>query len=149
VIAGPDEGGHRAEVEPLFAPVAADVRWLGPVDAETTWALLACSRALVQCSDSESFGMSVAEALTSAVPVVVTKRSGWAEVEKTGCGFSVAHEPVAIADGLLRILDRPTDAALMGARGQAWARQAFAWESIGRAMRDAYEDVIVRSRQVA
>src|SRR5437660_1269512 len=68
VIAGPDEGGHRARVEPLFAPVAAETRWLGEVDAETTWALLTSSRALVQCSDSESFGMSVAEALTAAVP---------------------------------------------------------------------------------
>ena len=94
--------------------------------------------------------MSVAEALMSAVPVVVTTRSGWVDVEKTGCGFSVAHDPVAIADGLLRILDRPTDAALMGMRGQAWARQTFAWNSIARAMRDAYEDVLVRSpRQVA
>ena len=150
VIAGPDEGGHRAEVEPLFASFASDVRWLGAVGAETTGALLACSRALVLCSDSESFGMSVAEALMSAVPVVVTTRSGWVDVEKTGCGFSVAHDPVAIADGLLRILDRPTDAALMGMRGQAWARQTFAWDSIGRAMRDAYENVLVRSpRQVA
>jgi glycosyltransferase involved in cell wall biosynthesis len=139
VIAGPDEGGHRAHVEPLFAPVAADTRWLGAVDAETTWALLTSSRALVLCSDSESFGMSVAEALTAAVPVVVTRRSGWTEIENNGCGFSVAHEPVAIADGLLRILDHPAHAAAMGARGQAWARRMFAWDSIGRAMRDAYE----------
>jgi glycosyltransferase involved in cell wall biosynthesis len=147
VIAGPDEGGHRARVEPLFAPVAAETRWLGEVDAETTWALLTGSRALVQCSDSESFGMSVAEALTAAVPVVVTRRSGWAEVEQTGCGFSVAHEPVAIADGLLRILDEPAQAAAMGVRGQAWARRMFAWDSIGRAMRDAYEAALVRSRR--
>jgi len=147
VIAGPDEGGHRARVEPLFAPVAAETRWLGEVDAETTWALLTSSRALVQCSDSESFGMSVAEALTAAVPVVVTRRSGWAEVEHTGCGFSVAHEPVAIADGLLRILDEPAQAAAMGVRGQAWARRMFAWDSIGRAMRDAYEAALVRSRR--
>jgi glycosyltransferase involved in cell wall biosynthesis len=150
VIAGPDEGGHRALIEPLFAPVAAETRWLGGVDAETTWALLTSSRALVQCSDSESFGMSVAEALTAAVPVVVTKRSGWAEIEKTGCGFSVAHEPVAIADGLLRILDQPAQAAVMGARGQEWARGLFAWDSIGRAMRDAYEAALVRApRRVA
>jgi glycosyltransferase involved in cell wall biosynthesis len=150
VIAGPDEGGHRAQVEPLFAPVAADTRWLGAVDGETTWALLTSSRALVQCSDSESFGMSVAEALTASVPVVVTKRSGWADVEQVGCGLSVAHEPVAIADGLLRILDQPAEAAEMGARGQAWARRIFGWDSIGRAMREAYETAVVRSpRQVA
>jgi glycosyltransferase involved in cell wall biosynthesis len=150
VIAGPDEGGHRAQVEPLFAQVAGGTRWLGAVDAETTWALLTSSRALVQCSDSESFGMSVAEALTAAVPVVVTKRSGWADVEKIGCGFSVAHEPVAIADGLLRILDHPAEAAAMGARGQAWAGRMFAWDSIGRSMREAYEAALVRSpRRVA
>jgi glycosyltransferase involved in cell wall biosynthesis len=147
VIAGPDEGGHRAQIEPLFAPVAADTRWLGALDAETTWALLTSSRVLVQCSDSESFGMSVAEALTSAVPVVVTRRSGWAEVESTGCGFSVAHEPVAIADALLRVLDHPAEAAAMGARGQAWAHRMFAWDSIGRAMRDAYEAALARSRR--
>ncbi len=147
VIAGPDEGGHRAQIEALFAPVAADTRWLGAVDAETTWALLSASRALVQCSDSESFGMSVAEALTAGVPVVVTKRSGWTEVEANGGGFSVAHEPVAIADGLLRILERSGDASAMGARGQAWARRMFAWDSIGRAMRDAYEAALVRSRR--
>jgi len=147
VIAGPDEGGHRAQLEPLFGPIAADTRWLGAVDAATTWALLTSSRVLVQCSDSESFGMSVAEALTSAVPVVVTRRSGWAEVESTGCGFSVAHEPVAIADALLRILDHPAEAAAMGARGQAWANHMFAWDSIGRAMRDAYEAALVRSRR--
>jgi glycosyltransferase involved in cell wall biosynthesis len=147
VIAGPDEDGYRARIEALFAPVAADTRWLGAVNAETTWALLAVSRALVQCSDSESFGMSVAEALSAAVPVVVTRRSGWTDVEDHGCGFSVAHEPVAIADSLLRILDDPSQAATMGARGQAWARQTFAWDSIGRAMRDAYESALIRSRR--
>jgi glycosyltransferase involved in cell wall biosynthesis len=120
------------------------------VDAEATWALLNSSRALVQCSDSESFGMSVAEALTAAVPVVVTKRSGWTDVEENRCGYSVAHEPVAIADGLLRLLDQPAEASAMGVRGQTWARRTFAWDSIGRAMRDAYETALVRSpRRVA
>jgi glycosyltransferase involved in cell wall biosynthesis len=84
------------------------------------------------------------------VPVVVTRRSGWAEVECAGCGFSVAHEPVAVADALLRILDHPAEGAAMGARGQAWAHRMFAWDSIGRSMREAYEAALVRSpRQVA
>jgi len=147
VIAGPDEGSYRAQIEALFAPVAADTRWLGAVDPETAWALLNSSRVLVQCSDSESFGMAVAEALTSAVPVVVTKRSGWTDVENTGCGFSVTQEPVAIADGLLRILDHPAQAAAMGARGQAWAHRMFAWDAIGHAMRDAYQAALTRSPQ--
>jgi glycosyltransferase involved in cell wall biosynthesis len=142
VIAGPDEGGHRQQVEPLFADVADATRWLGAIDAETTAALLAASRVLAQCSDSESFGMSVAEALVAGVPVVVTRRSGWAEVEAVGCGLSVAHEPVAIADGILRILEPDADGAAMGARGRDWARQRFAWDAVGRAMREAYAGAI-------
>jgi glycosyltransferase involved in cell wall biosynthesis len=147
VIAGPDEGGYRARIEALFAPIADATRWLGAVDAETTSALFAASQAVVQCSDSESFGLSIAEALTAGVPVVVTKRSGWTDVDTNGCGFSVAHEPVAIADGLLRLLDNRADAAAMGARGRAWARRVFAWDAIGRAMRDAYEAALARSRR--
>ena len=149
VIAGPDEGGYRQRVEALFAPVAEATRWLGPVDDDAIAALLASTDVLVQCSDSESFGMSVAEALTAGVPVVVTKRSGWAELEVIGCGFSVAHEPVSIADGILRVLEH-ADRAVLGTRAREWARKTFAWDAVGKAMRDAYAQVIARTtRQVA
>ncbi len=149
VIAGPDEGGYRQHVEAMFAPVAPVTRWIGPVDDEAAAALLASSDVLVQCSDSESFGMSVAEALSAGVPVVVTRRSGWAEVDAIGCGFSVAHEPVSIADGILRVLDH-ADRASLGARARAWAQKNFAWDAIGTAMRDAYAQVIARAaRRVA
>jgi glycosyltransferase involved in cell wall biosynthesis len=149
VIAGPDESGYRQLVEAMFAPVAAQTRWLGPVDDDAIAALLASSDTLVQCSDSESFGMSVAEALSASVPVVVTRRSGWAEVDALGCGFSVAHEPVSIADGILRVLDHP-DRAGMRSKAGAWARKTFAWPAIGKAMRDAYEQAVARAaRRVA
>ena len=149
VIAGPDEGGYRQHVEALFAPVSAATQWLGPVDGDAIAALLASTDVLVQCSDSESFGMSVAEALSAGVPVVVTKRSGWAEVDAIGCGFSVAHEPVSIADGILRVFDHADRAALC-TRAREWARKTFAWEAIGKSMRDAYAQAISRTtRRVA
>jgi glycosyltransferase involved in cell wall biosynthesis len=148
-IAGPDEGGYRQHIEAMFAPVSAVTRWLGDVDSDAIAALLASTDVLVQCSDSESFGMSVAEALTAGVPVVVTKPSGWAEVGALGCGFSVAHEPVSIADGILRVLDH-ADRAALRARAGAWARKTFAWDAIGTAMRTAYEQAISRAgRKVA
>jgi glycosyltransferase involved in cell wall biosynthesis len=146
VIAGPDEGGYRQRVEPLFAPVAAATRWLGAVDAETTGALFAASRTLVQCSDSESFGMSVAEALTAGLPVVVTDRSPWSEVGTLGFGYSVAHEPSAVATAVLQILEHQAEACAMGARGKVWARDTFGWDAIGRSMRDAYEHALGRLR---
>jgi len=149
VIAGPDEGGYRQRVEALFAPVSAATRWLGAVNDEEIAALLHVSDVLVQCSDSESFGMSVAEALAASVPVVVTKRSGWAEIDAVGCGYSVAHEPVAIADGLLRVLDAE-DRTSLRSRASAWARRTFAWDVVADAMLDGYAKAIDRRpRRVA
>lgn len=145
VIAGPDEGGYRQRIEPLFAPVASVTRWLGAVDAQTTAALFAASRALVQCSDSESFGMSVAEALTAGVPVVVTNRSPWSEVGTLGLGYSVAHDAPAVANAVLQILEHPAESCAMGTRGKTWARETFGWDAIGRSMRDAYQQILTRS----
>jgi glycosyltransferase involved in cell wall biosynthesis len=144
VIAGPDEGGYRQRIEPLFAPVASVTRWLGAVDAETTAALFAASRVLVQCSDSESFGMSVAEALTAGLPVVVTNRSPWAEIGTLGFGYSVDHEPSAVARAVMQILEHQAESCAMGTRGKTWARDRFGWDAIGHAMRDAYRQMLTR-----
>jgi glycosyltransferase involved in cell wall biosynthesis len=149
VIAGPDEGGYRQRVEPLFAPVADATRWLGAVDAETAGALFSASRTLVQCSDSESFGMSVAEALAAGLPVVVTDRTPWSQVATLGLGCSVGHEPVAIARAILQILERPAEGCAMGARGRTWARETFGWDTIGRLMRDTYQHVLEGNRSLA
>jgi glycosyltransferase involved in cell wall biosynthesis len=116
------------------------------VDAETAGALFAASRTLVQCSDSESFGMSVAEALAAGLPVVVTNETPWPQVATLELGYSVAQEPAAIARGILEILERPADGCAMGARGKAWARETFGWGAIGRSMRDAYQGVLEKPR---
>ena len=138
LVAGPDEGGYRRRVEPLFASVATATRWLGPLGGDEIAALFAVSRVLVQCSDSESFGMSIAEALTAGVPVVATKGTGWTDLESTGCGYAVAHDAAAIADGISRVLDAE-DAPAMRNRAREWARRTFAWSSVAHAMCDAYE----------
>src|SRR5262249_12587455 len=149
VIAGPDEGGHRRRVEPLFAEVARDVRWAGAVDGDDKWALIAASRALVQCSDSESFGLSVAEALAAGVPVVVTDRGAWREISTIGGGLVVSHDAQGVAGALDRILADPQGARAMGERGRAWAARALGWDVIGRAMMREYESIAGRMRVAA
>jgi glycosyltransferase involved in cell wall biosynthesis len=104
--------------------------------------LLAASRMLVQCSDSESFGMSVAEALTVGIPVVVTDNTPWSQVGALGIGHAVPQEPDAMARAILRVLEQPADGCAMGARAKAWARGMFGWDAIGRSMQDAYQTVI-------
>jgi glycosyltransferase involved in cell wall biosynthesis len=144
VIAGPDEGAHRRRIEPLFREFAADVRWTGAIEGDDRWALLRASRALVQCSDSESFGVSVAEALSAGVPVVVTERGAWGHLPSVGGGYLVAHDAEAIANALERLLADPAAARAMGERGRAWAARTFGWDAIGHAMRREYESIVGR-----
>ncbi len=148
-IAGPDEAGHRRRIEPLFARFGDAVRWVGEVGEEDKWALLADADALVLCSDSESFGLSVLEAMAAAVPVVVTRTCPWAEVEREGCGYWVPHDDGAVAAGLLRLLSQPEGARAMGQRGRVLARAKYSWDSIARAMADHYRAVLARRTALA
>jgi glycosyltransferase involved in cell wall biosynthesis len=149
VIAGPDEGGFRQRIEPLFHDVADAVRWAGAMDGDDKWSLLAASRVLVQCSDSESFGLSVAEALACGVPVVVTDRGAWAGVTAAGCGEVVGHDATAIGDALERLLANPAAAREMGQRGRDWVRRTFGWDANGRAMAREYESIVGRPLMAA
>ena len=142
VVAGPDEDGYRGRVEPLFVPVRDAVHWIGEVGEADKWALLADADVLVMCSDSESFGLSVLEAMAAAVPVVATRTCPWEEVETAGCGFSVPHDAHSLAAALGRLLDEPARARAMGQKGRVLARAKYSWDSIAGAMAGHYEDIV-------
>ena len=80
VVAGPDEAGLRPALTARAGSFASAITWLGPVDGAGKSELLARASALVMCSDSESFGLSAAEAMAAGVPVVVTRTCGWNEL---------------------------------------------------------------------
>jgi glycosyltransferase involved in cell wall biosynthesis len=149
VIAGPDEGGHRRRVEPCFREAGETVHWVGEMQETEKWTLLADADALVMCSESESFGISVAEALAAGVPVVVTRTCPWPEVQTAGCGFWVPQNAEAIASALLQLLRDPTAARSMGERGRALARGKYSWESIASAMADSYRMALVKPQSVS
>ncbi|MGE0039643.1 MAG: glycosyltransferase [Vicinamibacterales bacterium] len=145
VIAGPDEGGYRARVEPAFAPVAARVRWTGAVDGPRKAGLLAEARALVLCSDSESFGMSVAEALAAATPAIVTRTCPWRVLEASGAGYWVPQSADALAGAMDAVLADPAAAGAMGARGRALAVLEYGPEAVGRRWAEAYRGLAGRA----
>ena len=120
------------------------MHWMGEVGEADKWALLADADALVLCSDSESFGLSVLEAMAAAVPVVVTRTVPWQEVETAGCGFWVPHDARAIGAALVRLLDDPVRARAMGEKGRALARARYAWDAIGRGMAERYREILAR-----
>lgn len=130
VIAGPDERRMRAELVARAGTDACAIRWVGEVNASERTALLRDAAALVMCSDSESFGMTVLEAMAAAVPVVVTRTCPWPDVHRHGSGYWVDQRVDAIADALHRVLSDHDAAREMGRRGRELAESRYRWDVI-------------------
>jgi glycosyltransferase involved in cell wall biosynthesis len=142
VIAGPDEGGLRTTVEGWLGAHAARTTFTGHLGADETQALLDATDVLVQCSDSESFGMSVAEALAAGVPVVATDTCPWEIVDREACGFWVPQNADAIARAIIAIVNDRAAAARMGARARELVRREFSWPVVASRLAIEYERIV-------
>lgn len=142
VVAGPDEGGHRKTIEPLFARSSQAVIWTGELAQAEQQALLRDASACVLCSDSENFGMSVLEALSAGVPVVATHTCPWPELETAQCGRWVEQTPAAIAEALIHLLQQATEAQAMGRRGRRLVEKKYGWDTVAGQMADCYASLL-------
>jgi len=136
VLAGRPDG-----TDPRTLGLGNGSLWLGELNEGDKWQLLRDSSVLVMCSDSESFGLSVLEALSVGVPVVVTRTCPWEEVETRGCGFWVAQDVDSVAEGIRRILTDDALARRMGEQGRALVAERYRWPAIGREMASHYARV--------
>ena len=141
VIAGPDEGAHRAELERRIPAMnlGDSVVFRGEVSDADKWTLLAESDVLVLPSHSESFGVAVAEALAAGRPAIASTATPWRTLVDHQCGWHVSPT----VDGLVRAMTAAcslsdAERAAMGARARLLAESSFSWPAVAHAMHDAY-----------
>jgi glycosyltransferase involved in cell wall biosynthesis len=144
-IAGPDEAGHRKEVEEAVSAfgLGESVSFAGPIQAEMKKSAFLDADIFVLPTHSESFGMVVAEALAHGVPVLTTTAAPWSILRDRGCGWWVDATVDGIAEGLRQatVLDLKTLQA-MGAKGRAMIVEEFSWKRIADLMLSTYEKVL-------
>lgn len=146
-IAGPDEAGHRAEVEKAVsaAGLGEVISFVGPVDGQTKESAFFDANLFVLPTYSENFGMAVAEALAHGLPVLTTTGAPWPMLPERGCGWWVDPTIDGIADGLRQAtsLDSATLKA-MGAKGRELVAAEFGWERIAKQFVSMYHNVIAQ-----
>ncbi|MEM1153476.1 MAG: glycosyltransferase [Pseudomonadota bacterium] len=110
---------------------ACRVRFEHERNGEGLWEIYRSSDLLCLVSESENFGLVVAEALMLKVPVLVTDNLPWWQVREKECGLSVCCTVQGIRDGLreLMLLD-DHQRYLMGSNGRAWMINEFSWDRI-------------------
>lgn len=145
VIAGPDEGGHEAEVREAIncAGVTHRTTFAGPVYGEARRNLYNACDLFVLPTFSENFGIVIAEALASGKPVITTRGAPWQEIAAGNCGWyiDIGVEPLAAA--LEEAMESSVKGLLdMGGRGRQLIERCYGWSSIAQRMADAYRWVL-------
>ena len=144
VIAGPDEGGHRAQLEAQAAQLgAARIAFTGPVYGPDKAALIARADLFVLPTQSENFGIAVAELLAAGVPTIVTKGAPWEGLDKHRAGWWIDHGTGPLVSALQAATALPpAERRAMGLRGRAWMARDFGWDRIAGEMAAAYRWVL-------
>ena len=106
LIAGSDEGSksfllHEIKRLGLLDSVFL-IGQLGDIEKKE---VLSNSSIFALCSHVESFGIVVLEALASGLPVVVSNKTIWKDLEKNKCGIFVSNKEDLFAEALLSALD--------------------------------------------
>jgi glycosyltransferase involved in cell wall biosynthesis len=139
-IAGPDEGGHTAELMRAARELDGSTRFLGPLFGEGKLDALAAADLFVLPSHSENFGIVVAEALAAGLPVVTTTGTPWQGLKEHGCGWWTPPTEQALEDALREAMALSgMELRTMGERGCKWVRRDFDWNKIAAQMIDVCE----------
>jgi len=118
-----------------------DVRFLGHVgDRLRLASLMARASVVAAPSPFETFGLTVAEAMSCGTPVVVADTSGGAELLAEGCGLAVPPFATEVARAIDELLRRD----LSVTRAACVVRSAaFSWDESARRMLDVFARVRV------
>ncbi len=145
VIIGWDQGGHARELEETIrsSGLGESVHLLGPMFGEAKRAAYAGADAFVLPSFSEGLPMTVLEAWSHVLPVVMTPECNLPEGFAAGAAVRVDATAESTTRGLSELLSMTdTERRTMGARGRKLVEERFTWPRIAAQMKAVYEWIL-------
>lgn len=160
VIAGWDQGGHEAELTGICDQLGLDhakvpaaeflkgqndsgnpsVVFLGPAFGAAKEALFLKSSAFILPSFSEGLPMSVLEAWSYRLPVLMTDACNLSEGFEEDAAIRIGTDVKSISNGLGRLFESTAeDLGIMGRRGRALVERKFTWQKVAEQMKEVYE----------
>ena len=146
-IAGPDEAGHRGEVENAVSAssLSETISFLGPVSGQAKQSALFEADLFVLPTYSESFGMAIGEALAHGLPVLTTKGAPWQILLEQDCGWWVDATVDGIAEALKQATSQDSETLrAMGARGRELIAGQFDWANVAKQFIVLYQELMVK-----
>ena len=142
---GPDEAGHKAELEKLVAELGLgdSVEFAGPkFGAELSAEYEACD-CLVLASFTENFGATVVDAMAHGKPCIASTFTPWKVLQDCGCGWWVSNDPVKLAEAIREMISVGDERRReMGLNGRKLVEERYTWDAVAHTMVNEYKKVM-------
>lgn len=148
-IAGPDECGHLAEVKEAVkrARLEETVRFVGEIWGDAKFQTYANSDLFILPTFSENFGLVIAEALGSGVPVITTRATPWEELSTHRCGWWVDVGVAPLEEAIRQATKLAPDTLReYGRRGMQLVSTRYSWPAVTDSMVWVIEWVLGRQQ---
>lgn len=145
-IVGPDTIGYRSALEQQARRLNLKrVAFGDPCFGSAKFDEYRAASLYVLPSPTENFGVSVAEALASAIPAIANHGAPWSGLIEQDCGWWIPNGVAPLVETLLCAtgLDRDTRER-MGRNGRIYVERAFGWKRIAEDMAHVYAWVLGR-----
>lgn len=141
VICGHDESNEKSRLMRLANDLELQrLEWKKPVFGNEKKLLYQSSDIFILPSESENFGLVVAEALAHGVPVITTKNTPWKDLKKYKCGWHIKLDLKEIIKTLEYSINlSPKKRFLMGQRGRKWVTKVYSENEVGLKMSRVYK----------
>jgi glycosyltransferase involved in cell wall biosynthesis len=149
VIAGPenDDYGEKMRGWVRKRGLQDAVHFVGPLQGVDVVQAYVDADVFALPSYTESFGMTVAEAMACALPVVISDQVKiHAEIALAGAGLVTRCDVDEVASALVNLLCDTEGRRNMGEAGRRLVQEKYAWPGIVGALTREYEAIIERHR---
>lgn len=133
VICGDGGGDYVSFLNGLIKKydLAENTFMLGNVSGKYKWSILKNSNFFILPSYSENFGIAVAEALYSGVPVIVSNNTPWLNLEELGIGWNIDVDVECIRLALENAINISTaELAKFKSQAKQYSNNKFDWNNI-------------------
>ena len=143
LVAGDDVDGTLPRVQRTLRRDGAAERTAvaGFLTGKRKSAALACADVFVLSSYSEGFSNAVVEALAAGLPVVISDKCNFPEVERARAGYVVPAKPAAVAEAVAAILGDADLARRMGENARRLIEENYQWSAIAARMAQRYREL--------